>query len=97
VIFAKFTLAGHNLFKKNLCSEFHGNPINNLVDNTNQQTGQTVSHSPFHALQFNYDNSNQRTVIRTNSVSTWAVLLLCNKLLKSDLYYLLLLLLLLLK
>lgn len=69
-----------------MCRKFHDNPINSLVGNTMQQKGKTVSHSPFHALQFNYDNSNQRTAIRTNSVSTQAVLILRNKLLKSDLY-----------
>jgi hypothetical protein len=51
LIFAKFTLAGQNFCKKKkLCSEFHDSPINSLVGNTMQQKGQTVSHSPFHAL-----------------------------------------------
>lgn len=69
LIFAKFTLSGH-VFVKNSWSEFHDNSINSLVGNTKQKRRKTVSQSPFCALQFNYDNSNQRTVIRTNSVST---------------------------
>jgi hypothetical protein len=85
--FCKIHTCWTQFLQKNLCSEFHDNPVNSLVGNTTQQKGQTVSHSQFHALQFNYDNSNQRIVIRTNSVSTQAVLLLCNKLLKSDLYW----------
>ena len=57
---------GH-VFVKNSWSEFHDNLINSLVGNTKQKRGQTVSQSPFRALQFNYDNSNQRNVIRTVS------------------------------
>jgi hypothetical protein len=59
LIFAKFTLAGQNFCKEILCSEFHDNPINSLVGNTKEQKGPTVSHFPFHALQFKPKNCNK--------------------------------------